>query len=298
MTIAEAVKAKNDYYKTNTHTEDEIFMFTEAMEYLISETRDPKYMLELGGYYYDERKFGLALKYYEMSAAFGYPAAYLCLGYVWYYGRTGERDFKKAFEYFSKGAEKGDINSEYKLADMYKNGYYVEKDYDKYVSMIEGLYPRVKNAQYTNEHLPEVFTRLAAIRKEQGNVSRARNLYNRARGFLEQRIRYSNFFGNLNIMKRLIHDYYSITEFNKNNISLYDLYYLLEDECEVRFREGFEEIHTVKVFYDNDTLVISLDGGQYFRTVDDFFAKANSDGTLLTDIFDILDGFEVIAWRS
>lgn len=66
-----------------------------------------------------------------------YDEAYECLGYIWYYGRTGERDYKKAFEYFSKMMDKGNLVAEYKVADMYKNGYYVDKDQNKYENMIK-----------------------------------------------------------------------------------------------------------------------------------------------------------------
>ena len=39
-----------------------------------------------------------------------------------------EKDYKKAFHYFAKGAFDGHLVSLYKIGDMYKNGYYVEKD--------------------------------------------------------------------------------------------------------------------------------------------------------------------------
>ena len=57
---------------------------------------------------------------------------YECMGYIWYYGRTGERNYKKAFEYFSTMMEKENLVATCKIADMYKNGYYVEKNQEKY----------------------------------------------------------------------------------------------------------------------------------------------------------------------
>ena len=83
------------------------------------------------------KRFDLALKYYEMAASYDYDEAYECLGYIWYYGRTGERDYKKAFEYFSKMMNKGHLVASYKVADMYKNGYYVEKNMETYKKIIE-----------------------------------------------------------------------------------------------------------------------------------------------------------------
>ena len=50
------------------------------------------------------------------------------MGYIYYYGRIGEKDYEKAFKYFVKGALDGHLCSLYKTGDFYKNGYFVEKD--------------------------------------------------------------------------------------------------------------------------------------------------------------------------
>lgn len=145
MTVAEANRIKNAFYGKSAPTEEDVFLFTEALDYLIEETKNPQYMMELGGFYYGERKFNLALKYYDLAAEHKYVGAYDALGYIWYYGRIGTRDYEKAFRYFTLSAESGNLQAAYKLADMYKNGYYVEKDYEKYKQIIEELYPKVKN---------------------------------------------------------------------------------------------------------------------------------------------------------
>ena len=131
MTVKEAREIVHNFNEAFDNSDDDEFMFIEAMNFLIEEEKLPQDMMYLGGYYYELKEFDLALKYYEMAATFDYDEAYECLGYIWYYGRTGERDFKKAFEYFSKMMDKGHLVATYKVADMYKNGYYVEKDYDK-----------------------------------------------------------------------------------------------------------------------------------------------------------------------
>ena len=87
-----------DLYRGKNPSEEEIFLYTEAMNYLIEEEKNPQHMMCLGGYYYEIKRFDLALKYYEMAAAMNYDCAYECLGYIWYYGRTGEKDYKECFE--------------------------------------------------------------------------------------------------------------------------------------------------------------------------------------------------------
>ena len=89
-------------------------------------------MTNLGSLYYTgrcgEQNYEKAVKYYTMADKHGERQATENLGYCYYYGRTGEVDYKKAYHYFVKGALDNHLNSLYKIADMYKNGYYVEKD--------------------------------------------------------------------------------------------------------------------------------------------------------------------------
>lgn len=132
MTIAEARRIQREFYENPNPTEDDAFLFTEAMDYIIQSTKDPHAMLSLGGYYYE-----------------------------------------KAFRYFKLAKDAGNMVGAYKLADMYKNGYYVEKDNDKYCEIIEELYPQIKNTTCLGDPLPEIATRLAHIRTEQGRIGEA-----------------------------------------------------------------------------------------------------------------------------
>lgn len=289
MTIKEAQKIISSLGGKNNLTDDEEFEYTEALSFLIQETADPRYMMELGGYYYGLRSFDLALKYYDMAAELGFEEANECLGYVWYYGRTGTKDYEKAFKYFSAAAERGNLVARYKIADMYKNGYYVGKDYDKYKEIIRELYPEVKDASFLGEPLPEIFTRLAAIEAEEGNTAEAVNLYFRAKDFLAQRIMYNPFFGNLNIMKWLIEDLYKLIEPDHLEIDYFDLYYWLTKPCKITFRAEGKK-HEVSCVEENGENVISFEG-QWYRNVDDFFKKATIDDTLLTDMLGYLDNF-------
>lgn len=291
MTIQQAEAIRDAFARKNNPTEDEFFAFTEAMGFLIENTKNPQDMMYLGGVYYELRNFDLALKYYEMAASYDYEEAYNCLGYIWYYGRTGDRDYEKAFQCFSRSAQLGNIQSEYKVADMYKNGYYVEKDYEKYKQMIKALYPKVQNARYTNEPLPEIYTRLAKIYIEEGRIDEAVQLYYDAKDFLSQRLRYNAFFGDLNIMKWLIDDLYDLVELEDDAVDFYDLFYLLKTPCTVSFRYNNKE-YSVKAVEENGECVISF-CDKWYRTRDDFFAKATIGRNHLTAICHDFYMFEV-----
>lgn len=292
MTVKEARKIVREYDDgTRKPSEEEFFMFSEAMDFLIDAEHKPQDMMYLGGVYYEMKRFDLALKYYEMAAAMDFDEAYECLGYIWYYGRTGERDYRKAFEYFSRMMEKGNPVATYKVADMYRNGYYVDKDIHKYEEIIEGLYPEVMKCSNVFDPVPEVFTRLARIRTEQGRTEDAVNLYLNAKDWLAQRIRLNAFFGNLNIMKWLIDDLYELIEFDEEYFDFFDMYYLLKTPHKIRF-EYDAEPHTVESVMEGEECSVCFDG-KWFRSRDDFFKDAviGEKNLKLTGIYDELYAF-------
>ena len=224
MTVPEAKQIQREFYNKTNPTEEEYFLYTEALQFLIRETRESEYMVELGGMYYEQKQYDLALKYYEMAAEYENLYAISNLGYIWYYGRTGERNYEKAFYYFDKARQMGDMIAAYKVADMYKNGYYVEKDPDKYREIIGKLYRKLKDSRWPGDPVPEVFTRLAAIRAEEGKTEKALCLYDTAREVLSRRIQDHSFFGDRNIMKWMINDIYRLREIKSSLNSLRHLW--------------------------------------------------------------------------
>ncbi len=296
MTIIEARKICEDFYKLSNPDDEDRFLMAEALDFLIAETKDPGYMLELGSLYYEQKQFDLARKYYELAAEYDDTRAMLCLGYIWYYGRTGTADYQKAFQYFDKARQRGDVNAAYKVADMYRSGRYVEKDLSKYREIIEGLYREFrKNNSWYIRHpyskLPEVYLRMGEILVGDGKTKKALKLFDTARPLIARRIRDSAFFGDRTIMKELTGKIYGLREIDPDNIGLFDLYELLRKPCLVQF--SFEDVaHEVEACEENGAVVIRFDD-DWYRTVDDFFDKAQIGEELLTTLYEELYGFEV-----
>ena len=100
MNLKEAEDIIIETENKSVTTEEDEFRMVEALMFIFKETRECKPILYLGGYYYGKKDFDLALKYYDMAAGLGSNEANLYLGYVWYYGRTGQRDYEKALKCF------------------------------------------------------------------------------------------------------------------------------------------------------------------------------------------------------
>lgn len=271
-------------------TEDDIFEFTEAAEYLVRQS-DTEAMIELGGYYYGIQNYDLAYTYYQMAADLEDENGYLGLGYIFYYGRLGAPDYEKAFEAFTKAADLGNVNASYKIADMYKNGYYVKKSYITYKTMIQKLYSKAKRYQYVGQPYPEIALRLAEIREKDGKKKDAVNLYFSARRFLDQRLKWDCFFGNLEIMKDLVQRIYSLIRFDEENFSFYDLYYLCNKPCTVLFRYG-KGLHVVSFIEETGNIVIQFDD-TWFEDIDSFMERAKINNRRLTEIQERFYSFEV-----
>lgn len=249
-------------------------------------------MYNLGSYYYESRRYALALKYFEMIEAAGSGAADVNLGYIWYYGRTGRVDYQKAFCYYERAMRRGSRIAAYKIADMYRRGYFVQRDEKRYKAIIRGLYLKVRGARSLNEPLPEVFSRLAEIDAQEGRTAHAVKLCLDARAFLARRIRGNPFFGDLNIMEALIGQLYALTEFDRDDFALYDLFYLLKAPCKVHFCCGGRQ-YSVKSVLEEGGCAVCFEG-KWYRTCRDFLAGAAVDGVLLTTQYDMLYSFEVI----
>lgn len=193
-------EAKNiirNYYRNGSRAEDEP-LFLEACQFLLETAGDMDAADELGGHYYDEKDFRLALKYYTQAADHDVPHAWIGLGYIWYYGRLGTRDYEKAYHAFvraleiltGKSIDQPDfwsadkkveldspmdydlyINAAYKLADMYHAGRCGKKDFARYSEIIFSLYVMMSDPIYDmvpDYHMPEIELRMSDICLEDG----------------------------------------------------------------------------------------------------------------------------------
>ena len=276
MDFHEAIEIYNKYFDKSYLSQEEEKELLDAILDLIEITKDPYFMTYYGGYFYEKRDFETAKKYYEMAAEFEYAPAYMCLGYIYYYGRVGEPDYKKAFKYYKKASLAGSDEATYKLADMYKNGYGVEQSYDKFVEMIESLYDKYNHFKLAPEARVGVLTRMARIRKGQGNTEEAIKIFLYAKDIIvNERLPVNPFFGDINVVKWITQDIYSMKEFDYNNFDLIDIFYLVDKANTISFDYKDVQI-TIQIKHDGEVHKIEYLGREY-PSYENFLGKATID---------------------
>lgn len=275
MNKEEATRLIKRFYRNDNHTENDEFIFVEACNYLIETENNTDVMTSLGGFYYDKKKFDLALKYYLMADEAGDKWAADGLGYIYYYGRVGERDYKKAFHYFSIAKENGNLEAAMKIADMYHNGYGVEKDDIKYKAILLEIYDKVKDSKDLFEPYPEVAHRLADIFIKEGHGEDAIALLNKGKSYIEQRIRYNPFRGNFIVCKRTITLLYEVVEFNKDNFNFFDLFYVLKKPNKVKLTYKGKQ-YIIESFFDEGEMRVKCED-KFYKSIENFLMYAMFD---------------------
>lgn len=110
---------------------DKVKEFLMTVYQLGIDNGNPICMNNMGCLYYTGRcgmqDYKKARKYYEMSVKSGYPLPAENLGYIYYYGFGTDVNYELAYKYFTMAALQGELEALYKVGDMFRYGYYVEK---------------------------------------------------------------------------------------------------------------------------------------------------------------------------
>lgn len=286
MNKYEAERIIERFFNKDNISSDDEFLFIEASNYLIDTEHDVNAMVNLGGYYYEKEKYILAEKYYLMAFEAGDDWVSDGLGYIYYYGRTGKRDYSKALYYFSIARDKGNYEAAMKIADMYHNGYGVEKDDKKYLEILLDIYEKIKDSDDLFTPYPEVAHRLADIYIVNGNGEDTVEMLLKAKSFIAQRIRFNPFWGNFIVARRVVTLLYKVVEFDYNQIDFLDLFYLLATPHKVNLiYQG--KIYEIESLYDEDVIRVKCQDRNY-KSIENFLINAlfNNKHTYVIDYED------------
>lgn len=292
MNKQEAVDMMTRYYRNPNPTPEDEFLFVEGVSYLIRVYHNPEDMHNLAFYYLEKRDFKLEQKYLEMAAEYGLDSAFEELGYMWYYGQTGTVDMKKAFEYFSIGAQSKDdimrIACELKIADMYHFGYYVEKDEKKYREIIErifreAMHPQSLISRYHVAPLHEIAYRIAGIRMEDGEEEEALKLIEMARETTARILRDTIFWGNVEVMDNIVCMQHQIVDIPVWQYDIFDLFFVAKEPCVVVFYYLGAQYRIEVVSDEEGTAIRFL--GKWYRDARDFFENARLAGKRIAYLY-------------
>ena len=274
MNKAQAYKLIDKFYSNDNPSQEDEFIFVEAANYIIETENDANVMSSLGGFYYGKQKYALAEKYYLLADENGDEYASCGLGFIYYYGRNGERDFSKAFYYYNKSMGFGNMESAMKIADMYHNGFGVEKNEAKYKEILESIFNRIKDTDRLFDPYPEVAHRLSDIYISERKIDITKPMLTKAKSFITQRIRYSPFWGNFIVCKRVIELYYKVFPFDKDNLflSFFDFFHLFKSPHKVKCIYNGKE-YLIESFFDEGAMRVKCNNVLY-KSTEDFLTNA------------------------
>lgn len=222
------------------------------------------------------------------------------LGYIYYYGRTTNSvpDYEKAYKYFSFAAFNKIYEAEYKIADMYTNGYGVIKSPQTAENIITELYNEnikyIHNGHFSTK-LADIAFRMGNFRKDKYNIYESDfydmlYYYYIARFAIKMRMKTNNFYGDTSVaaaIDKAIAETKEQMEYQPlNKISLFTLVGLFSDY----FRNG-EKL---------DVKVTQLSSGNYrlvfktHKTHNDKYPKKLFLAFPLLDMCGMYDSLSVI----
>ncbi len=80
-----------------------------------------------------------AISWYQKAVDKGIPFGNECIGLIYYQGKGIPTDYEKAYQYFTKDNVKKSACTTYSLAEMYRQGLYVEKDETEACRLYENI---------------------------------------------------------------------------------------------------------------------------------------------------------------
>ncbi len=287
-----------NFYRSDDPTEEQQFRFVEAMKMLIDgaawESDIVAFSYNLAIYYRNIREFDLEKKYLELGAKYGSSAHKEELGFIWYYGLTGEQDFGKAYHCFSECDTR---KSRFMLADMYHDGIYVQYDPIKCWDIIEELFSEVESERndprFTISTLyPEIALRMVRLNLEAGTEDNYdwNNLLD-ARSILARRQCYRPFWGNIKTMHGILDTMTEMRESDYGLIDLYDLLTFEESDAAVLFDFG-GITYRLNIFQHERESIYDFEN-KWYHGAEDFFEKVRIEGIRITTVMQRIENIRV-----
>lgn len=140
--------------------------FREYMDYLLEEGRPELYIM-IGGEYglgkiypYDIAR---QIDYYEKAIDTGINVGYDYLAEIYFEGKGVPQDFEKAYRYLTSYEGADSYTKTYILAEMYRNGFYLEKDITKAKELYQAIVDDATKWNYLDTYYQMACERLKEL---------------------------------------------------------------------------------------------------------------------------------------
>lgn len=200
------------------------------------------------------------------------------LGYIYYYGRVndGVPQYDLAYKYFTISALDKEPEAIYKLSDMFKNGYYVSKNYELAARLLDDIYfPQLNSLEngYNNK-FADIALRMGLMCENgyyfQENKEIAMLYYVLAKAAMIIRGKYYPQFGDYSVNKVInesierVNFKYSRNENKGRILSLFSNHnnYTMS----AKLNKAQETVVTLKNINDNRKLVCDINKRKYYFT--------------------------------
>lgn len=132
-------------------------------------TMTPKEQFELGEkYYFNDKNYTEAAKWYRKSAEQGYAKAQYELGAMFYFGESIVKDYSEALKWFRKSAEQGNADAQNSLGDMYYLGDGVKENFSEAVKWYQKS--AEQGNKYAQYNLGEIYEYGKGITQDYGKA--------------------------------------------------------------------------------------------------------------------------------
>ena len=188
------------------------------------------------------------------------------LGYIYYYGRVnnGIPEYDKAYKYFSLAAFSGNVEARYKIGDMYKNGYYLEKNITIAKTIYDSLYREVMQEFYHDPKrasLADVSLRIASFYEDDKEYMIGYRLYLQA--LLAINIRNGSF--DSSVRRKIIRSIKELYEKYREKIN-----------C-VKLDEVLDSLYGYKMSFKNDILCLKFNDDVFVYDYKNMYAEYSNE---------------------
>lgn len=257
---ADARKVSSDYWQERLDCYGADFLFYSANRVLSFEySYEPPCLCDD---YIEYDKYEKIIELYKQHKCSPYLQRHVAD--IAFYGYLGKPDYKKAYKLYLLSAKRGNVISAYMLAMMYKKGLFVKENYATYEKIIMDLYNFV-NTEFGHVFLykiPQVVLEASYIEQKKGNLKNSLELVLEAEKIMLFNIDHVRDYSQIELIRKIKEQKYSLTEFDKMDIDIFDLFYVLKSHTYILLR-GKNITYPLKTHYKDGILIVEFQKEKY-----------------------------------